>query len=63
MLWNYFCRPQYIVVFEEHNPGQLFWFFRKKSAWRGQFLSKKVPDFCNWHRTMRAQAKTRSGMA
>jgi hypothetical protein len=57
MLWNFFNQPQYIVVFEEHNPGQLFSFFLKNSAWEGRFLSKKVPEFCKLHRSVRRNRK------
>ena len=57
MLWNFFYQPQYIVVSQEHNPGQLFWFFLKNSAWRGRFLSKKVPEFCKLQRSVHRNRK------
>jgi hypothetical protein len=70
MLWNFFYQPQYIVVSQEHNPGQLFSFFLKNSVWRGRFLSKKVPEFCKLQRSVHRNRKydlesheTRSGRA
>jgi hypothetical protein len=63
MLWNFFYQPQYIVVYREHNPGQLFSFFLKNSVWRGRFLSKKSAGILQTAAQRAPKPKIRPGIA